>query len=121
MAVTRAERDHICLLHVRDEARHAPSFVKRETRASLDNDTMLAHAVEMCLRLIGVNASSLSEDFRAAHPQIAWHEFIDVSEHIISDYCNIDSDRVWETIQVSIPALIAELEKLLPPEIDDGI
>ncbi len=35
---------------------------------------------------------------------------------LIHGYMNIDLDQVWKTITEDIPPLIAELEKIIPPE-----
>jgi uncharacterized protein with HEPN domain len=119
MAVSQQERDYVRLLQMRDEAYHALAFIRGETRSSLDSDTLLTHALEMSLRIIGVIASRMTQTFRDANPQIAWQQYIDVSDHIIEEYRAVDLDRVWNTAYVSIPSLIAELQKLLPPEASD--
>ena len=38
---------------------------------------------------------------------------------LVHDYRNIDRDIVWSTVHNSIPALIAQLENLVPPDQQD--
>ena len=35
---------------------------------------------------------------------------------LIHAYFDINLDRLWDTVMVSIPELIAELERLVPPD-----
>ena len=34
---------------------------------------------------------------------------------VVHDYMNVDEDIVWDTVTQELGALIAELEKILPP------
>lgn len=116
MAVSDVERDYVRLLVMREEAQRAVTFSKGQTRKTLDVDRMERRALEMCVEIIGRTASRVSPTFREAHPQVEWANFIDLSQHLLEQYNAVDLDWLWNTIQVSIPELITELEKLLPPE-----
>jgi uncharacterized protein with HEPN domain len=48
--------------------------VVREGRAAWDKDRLKQLAVERLLEIIGESANSLSDDFRARYPGIAWRD-----------------------------------------------
>lgn len=79
---------------------------------------MRLHAIERVVGTIGEAASRVSVEVREGNPQIPWAQIVGMRHRLIHGYLDVNVDRLWETVQVSIPALIIELEKLLPPEKD---
>lgn len=45
-----------------------------------------------------------------------WTDIIGMRHRLIHDYSNIELEQVWSTAAEDIPALIAMLEPLVPPE-----
>jgi uncharacterized protein with HEPN domain len=35
---------------------------------------------------------------------------------VVHDYLNVDFDIVWETVTLRLPELVAQLEKIVPPD-----
>jgi uncharacterized protein with HEPN domain len=113
------ERDVVLLRSMLDSAHFAQEYTQDQTREVLNDDTMRLHALEHVVAIIGEAASKVSEQVRVANPQIPWIQIIGMCHRLIHGYLDVNVDRLWDTVQVSIPALITELEKLLLPETGD--
>jgi uncharacterized protein with HEPN domain len=108
------ERDEARLRDMLDAAHKARSYVKGQSRTSLEaNDEILGFAVVRAIEIIGEAASRVSSETRASLPQIEWGNIIGMRNRIIHDYLNVDYDIVWKVATQSLVSLVEELEKLL--------
>jgi len=55
----------------------------------------------------------------AAHPEIPWREIIGQRNILAHEYGQIDHELLYKTASEDIPALIGQIETLLPP-LDDA-
>jgi len=62
-----------------------------------------------CSRFIGEASGSLSDEFKQAHPGVAWREVTALRILLAHHYHRIDPDQVWEIATVSVPDLLREL------------
>jgi uncharacterized protein with HEPN domain len=108
------ERDAAHLWNMERRARY---LLRKSAAITLDQ---LVHeedhqlAVAKALELIGESGRKVSEPFRAAHPTLPWNEIKGMRNILVHEYDHVNWSRVWETLTVSIPALLAQLEPLLP-------
>lgn len=110
------QRDDAYLLDMLIEARHSVEFLKGIPRDDFANDLMRQRAVMRCPEVIGEAANRVSQVFRQQHPEIAWRDIIGMRNRLIHDYVNVDLEKVWDTVHHDIPALIEQIEPLVPPE-----
>lgn len=110
------ENDLARLNHMQDYAREAVTFLEGKARDALGTDVMLARAVTYSVGIIGEAASAISQETRNANPQIPWREAIAMRNFLFHAYFKVELGILWETVQKSLPLLIAELEKLLASE-----
>ena len=52
------------------------------------------------------------------HSEIPWRDIIGMRHRLVRDYFEINLDKVRETVQNDLAALIAKLEPLIPREED---
>lgn len=108
--------DYVRLIHIREAAEKAIKFVDGKTRASLDEDDVLVFALIHAFTIIGEAANSITETFRAEHPQIQWTPMIGMRHRIVHVYFDVDLDIVWDTATKNLPALLNALNDVLPPD-----
>ncbi len=97
-----------------DAAEHARSFVGTKTLEEYLDDQMLQAAVERKIQVIGEAAGKISHEFRFAHDEIPWMRIIGLRNVLIHDYGDVDHATVWKVVREHIPALIANLQAILP-------
>jgi uncharacterized protein with HEPN domain len=108
--------DSIRLRHMLDAASEAVSFDRGKSRRSLDRDRKLALALVKSIEIVGEAASRISKERRDELPQIPWSSIINMRNRLIHAYSEIDLNVLWKTVLEDLPPLIAELERIVPPE-----
>lgn len=97
-----------------DAAQEARSFIAGCVRLDLDHDRQLVLALVKCIEIIGEAASQTTAATREALREIPWPSIIAMRHRLIHAYFDIDHDRVWDTVVVDLPPLIASLQRTLP-------
>jgi uncharacterized protein with HEPN domain len=110
------KHDVIRLQHMLDAAREAVSFAQGRSRADLKRDRMLALSLVKAIEIVGEAALQMSEPTRDELPSIPWADIIGMRHRLVHAYFDINLDILWQTVQGDLPALIAQIEPLLPPE-----
>ena len=105
--------DTSSLKHMLDHARELSAFAHGRSARDLERDRTFELAVMRLLEVIGEAARRVSESTRAAHPEIPWADIWGMRNALIHVYDEVDHDRVWQTIQVDLPILISQLERIL--------
>lgn len=111
------EQDKNRLHDMLDAARKARNFMKGKSRESLEaNEALLGFAVVRAIEVVGEAASKITPETRAQLPQIEWKNIVGMRNRVIHNYLEVDYDIVWKVLNENLVSLIAELEKVLPPE-----
>lgn len=119
-----AERDDPAYLwDMLTAARAIVGFVQDRDYDDYLADLMLRSAVERQIEIIGEAARCVSKELQNAHTDIPWRP-IQAQRHVLAhEYGEIKHDRIWRVATVHIPALIEQLEPLVPdppePRSDD--
>jgi uncharacterized protein with HEPN domain len=66
--------------------------------------------------MVGEAGYHLPDDFLLAHPDVAFRAAKSMRNRLIHGYRTIDFDIVHDTIREHLPALIADLDRLLAEE-----
>ena len=107
--------DEIRLRHMLDAACEAISFAQGRTRIELDSDRMLVLSLVKAIEIVGEAAYQIAETTRGELPAIPWADIIGMRHRLVHAYFDINLDVLWQTVQDDLPALIAQIEPLLPP------
>lgn len=112
-------RDSAYLLDILQAAKLIREYVQGLDEGSFRGDTKTQDAVIRRIAIIGDATKQLSESFRVAHPEIPWKAMAGMRDVVIHDYNNIRLSKLWSVAQEDIPALIAQVEPLVPPDTPD--
>lgn len=96
-----------------DAAEAVGDFMAGRSRVDLDSDRMLRFAVVRAIEILGEAAARVSEETRAATPEIPWGAIVGMRNRLIHGYFNIDVAIVWKTVTDEIPELTKKLRALL--------
>jgi uncharacterized protein with HEPN domain len=107
--------DAAWLLDMLNAARAVQEFVTGKSFADYEASLLLRSAVERQVEIIGEAVRAISEVFKQAHPEIPWRPIMAQRHRLAHEYGDIDNSLIWTVATVHVPALIAQLEPLIPP------
>ncbi|XGV94606.1 MAG: DUF86 domain-containing protein [Leptolyngbya sp. BL-A-14] len=110
------ERDLQSLLDMLQSAQIAMNYIAERSQEELATDLQLQDAIIHRLLIIGEASKRVSEITRQSLPTIPWAAINGMRNRLIHEYDEIDLDVVWDTVVNSLPLLILELEKIVPPD-----
>jgi len=105
--------DRVRLLHMIEAADDALNFVAGFGIAELEQDRRTLFAVVRCVEIIGEAAARLSEATRAAAPDVPWNAIVGMRNRLVHAYFDVDTELVWKTVQIELPALRDRLQSLI--------
>jgi len=108
--------DTVRIRHMLDYARETLALVQGRSRRDLDSDRVFSLALVRLLEIVGEAASRVSQEARPQYPHIPWWQVVDLRNRLIHGYYEVDFDILWQIVIQDPPPLIAELEKIVPPE-----
>ena len=109
-------RDEAYLLDMLLAARRVLEFSRDLSWEQFQHSALHQHTVAKALENIGEAARKVSEPLKTAHPNIPWPQIVAMRHRIAHDYFRLDLFRVWQIVQNDVPALMAAIEPLVPPE-----
>ncbi len=98
--------------HMHDAARQACGYVEGMAQAEFVQDKRTQQAVIFNLMILGEAATRLLKDhgeFLVGYPAVPWSSMKGMRNRLAHGYFDIDLPLVWQTVQSSLPALMAEL------------
>lgn len=72
---------------------------------------LYVRAAERLLEIIGEASTSLSDDFKAAHGEVAWRDVSALRILLAHHYHRVDLDQVWQIATTSVPDLVHQLRR----------
>ena len=110
------DRDPAYLLDMLNAARDIQALSTGLTEQAFQSSKLHQYALVKLIEIIGEAARAITEPTKTAHPEIPWIPIIDMRNHLIHRYFQIDLPKVWDVVQTHISPLITQLEPLVPPE-----
>jgi len=102
--------DLVRVRHMLDAPRKAVTLVAGKTAPGLKSDRILSLALVKC---IGEAAIKVTNETRAANPQVPWADIVGMRHRLIHVYFDVDLERVCDTIAIDLPPLIDSLERII--------
>lgn len=105
--------DQVYLEHMLDVAVRAHAKVRGLTVEAWEADEDVRLAVTHLVQTLGEAARNVSDEGRAANPEIPWREAVGMRNVIVHDYLGVD-DRIVRAVALrDLPALIEALRRIL--------
>lgn len=98
-----------------EAARTIQSFMTGVRFEEFLKDRKLQLAIERCVEIMGEASRRISDELKAEHPEIPWTRIISQRNVLAHEYDDVKQERMWLIATVHAPALIPDLEALLPP------
>ena len=104
------------LSHMIDAAEQALIFVQGRARADLDSDAMLRLALTRAVEIVGEAATKVSQAGRDEMPAVPWLQILGMRNRLVHAYFSINHDVLWDTVQLALPPLLAQLKSMPGPD-----
>ena len=105
--------DIIPLRHMLDHAREAIGMIAEKKPEDLAKERMLELSLVRLVEVIGEAAGRVSSTGQAKYPKIPWREVIGMRNRLVHGYDSVDLNVLWDTVELDLPPLIAQLETIL--------
>ena len=109
-------KDKTYFLDMLIAARKVEKFAAGLTQEAFRRSELHQSAVIRELQMIGEAARLVSDEGKAAHPEITWAKIAGMRNRLVHEYFRVSLEIVWQTVQEDIVPLIAQLKPLVPPE-----
>ncbi len=109
------ERDLQSLLDMLQSAQIVMNYIAGRSQDELATDLQFQDAMIRRLLMIGEASKRVSEITRQTLTTIPWIAISGMRNRLVHEYDEIDLDVIWDTAVNSLPNLILELEKVVPP------
>ncbi len=80
------------------------------------DDDLRVDAVVRNFEVIGEAANNIPDRIRKKHNEVEWRGTVNFRNVMIHDYFDVDTGRVWDTIQKNLPKLERQITKVLAKE-----
>ena len=104
------------LRHILDEADYLAAHIPGVNREQFKRDETLKRAFVRSLEIIGEAIKKAPTWVTQRYPAIDWRSAAGMRDRLIHGYFGVDYDIVWDVVTADLPPLIADLEKIVPPE-----
>src|SRR5215207_3047409 len=108
------ERDMSYLWDMRKYALEITEIINGVTHTKFVENKTIRYAIERLLLIIGEAANHVSREFQEQHPKIEWAQIIGLRNILAHEYGEVKVDKVFLAASKSIPALLDNLQSLLP-------
>lgn len=105
--------DKVSLRQMLDHAREALDMSRGRSRVDLDRHRQFFLSVLKLVEIVGEAARRVSEATRKAHPQVPWPKIVGTRDRLVHGYDRVDFDMLWRIVHEELPALVAELQRIL--------
>lgn len=99
--------------HIADEITFILQATSGKTKEQFLLDPTLTRATIRSLEIIGEATKKLDMEFRNKYKEIDWKGMAGTRDKLIHDYFGIDYNLVWDIIQMELPLLTVQVEKIL--------
>lgn len=100
--------------HILEVSGWVLSIVEGRARSDLESDLQFFLALCRAIEVIGEAANRVSDATQRETPEIAWRQIIGMRNHLAHKYDDVSYEILWGVAQERVPALVADLRRLLP-------
>ena len=96
-------RDDAWLLDMLQSARKALGYARGLRENQFMTDSLRQDAILRQLTILGEASEKISNELRAAHPEVPWKKVAGFRDVVAHDYFGVNLKEVWRIIQDDLP------------------
>ena len=105
--------NNVYLKHIIEAISRIEDYTKGVDNKKFISSNLIQAGVIREIEIIGEASKMLDDKFKDKHPSVPWKQIVGMRDKLIHGYFGVDIEAVWETIKRDIPALRAEVKKIL--------
>ena len=106
-------RDKTRLEHILEAIERLEKYAGSLSREELEIDVLRYYGIVKNIEIIGEAARMLTDEFKEAHPEVAWRNIAGMRNFLVHEYFNVDEETVFEVLHSEIPELKEQVVKYL--------
>lgn len=104
--------DTVYLAHMVDAAEQILLYTAELDYTTFAATRIVQDAVIRQFEIIGEAAKNLTQQFRSQNENIPWKDLAGFRDKLIHQYFGVDLATVWTSVEVDVPVLLSELQRL---------
>lgn len=108
------QRDRLLLAEVVDSVERLIELTATRIPADFEADRDGRDALLWNFTVVGEAVSQLSDELKAAHPQVGWDDPVRMRHRIVHGYWSVDLDILIATARDDLPAFLEEVRRIEP-------
>ncbi len=101
------------LQHILDETTYIMTSSGGLNKATFIQDETLKRAYVRSIEVVGEAVKQLPDTLRQQYTTVEWRAIAGMRDRLIHNYFGVDYDIVWDVVIHKIPALDAEIRRIL--------
>lgn len=98
-------KDRERLRHILQAIERLQTYAGNLSKEELEQDVLRYYGIVKNIEIIGEAARMLTNEFKAAHPQVPWRSISNMRNFLVHEYFQVDGDVVWAVIHSEIVEL----------------
>lgn len=103
-------KDPSRILHIQKAINKIETFMADKTIKDLIDESVLFYAIVKNLEIIGEAANLLTDEYKEAHSEIPWQDYVKLRHVLVHGYYTINAQIVYDICKDDIPLLKKLLE-----------
>jgi uncharacterized protein with HEPN domain len=113
--------ERLYLNDILEAARDIEQIIGGRDLGEILGDVAAHRGVLHALMVIGEAAARIPTELRDKYPEVQWRSIVGFRNVVVHEYFALDWTIVWETLNVDLPMLQAQVEEILKREFEgDG-
>jgi uncharacterized protein with HEPN domain len=104
--------DRLYLIHIAECIQRIERYTV-DGRAAFLADIRTQDAVLRNLHTLAESTQRVSDDLKAAHPEVEWRGIAEFRNVVVHDYLGIDTEEIWDIVEDDLPELKIAIAAIL--------
>ncbi|MFZ1041424.1 MAG: DUF86 domain-containing protein [Anaerolineales bacterium] len=96
-----------------DAIKRIEDYLRGVSKDAFLKNLMMQDAMMHQIEIIGEASNNVYDEFQDQYPELPWMQMRAIRNKIVHDYPELNLDVIWDTAQNDLPALKAQIQKVL--------